>query len=328
MSASKLSWPHPSLSVIHSAAAMPAAVVLSRDRRRLQFSNKSRPLQRHAGRNSPSERARVPPGLSLSSPSSAGSPSPPSCAHTCVCAQRSCWPWVGPPSAWQRRLRRSPAYRQWPGPWRPPPSYPGACKHTGKNKHAHRRNQIKQNMSRSNACRLPRPTKLELSGGPAQTQPSSQCTGGIHHGGLRNVLVGLPSPLVRLCRVWVDADCSVTVPLGCVGLLHLDVDAGDMGDKLVGFSAATMPPTCFAVGFLCVRLWWLLRFSELCATAQILLVDKRRGSGHTWLGSLIKSTTKRRRTWSWVLLLPCVKTSLASSQLLLCFVYFSRTVTL
>lgn len=31
-------------------------------------------------------------------------------------------------------------------------------------------------------------------------------------------------PLVRLCRVWVDADGSVTVSYGCVGFLHLDED--------------------------------------------------------------------------------------------------------
>lgn len=37
--------------------------------------------------------------------------------------------------------------------------------------------------------------------------------------------VGHPPPLVRLCRVRVDADCSVAVSDGRVGLLHLDVDA-------------------------------------------------------------------------------------------------------
>lgn len=36
--------------------------------------------------------------------------------------------------------------------------------------------------------------------------------------------VGLPSPLVRLCRVWVDADGSVTVSNGRIGFLHLYVD--------------------------------------------------------------------------------------------------------
>lgn len=30
-------------------------------------------------------------------------------------------------------------------------------------------------------------------------------------------------PLVRLCRVWVDADGSVAVFDGCVGFLHFDV---------------------------------------------------------------------------------------------------------
>lgn len=40
----------------------------------------------------------------------------------------------------------------------------------------------------------------------------------------REVPVSLPPPLIRLCRVWVDADSSVTVSDGCIGLLHLDVD--------------------------------------------------------------------------------------------------------
>lgn len=40
----------------------------------------------------------------------------------------------------------------------------------------------------------------------------------------RNVPVSFSPPLVRLCRVWVDADGSVTVSYGCVGFLHLDVD--------------------------------------------------------------------------------------------------------
>lgn len=38
------------------------------------------------------------------------------------------------------------------------------------------------------------------------------------------VPVSFPPPLVRLCRVWIDADGSVTVSYGCVGFLHLDVD--------------------------------------------------------------------------------------------------------
>lgn len=41
-------------------------------------------------------------------------------------------------------------------------------------------------------------------------------------------------PLVGLCRVWVDADGSVTVPDGCVGFLHLDkhTDTQREGDWL------------------------------------------------------------------------------------------------
>lgn len=38
----------------------------------------------------------------------------------------------------------------------------------------------------------------------------------------RYVLVSFSPPLVRLCRVWVDADGSVAVSDGCVGFLHLD----------------------------------------------------------------------------------------------------------
>lgn len=37
--------------------------------------------------------------------------------------------------------------------------------------------------------------------------------------------VSHPPPLVGLCRVRVDADCSVAISDGCVGLLHLDEDA-------------------------------------------------------------------------------------------------------
>lgn len=38
------------------------------------------------------------------------------------------------------------------------------------------------------------------------------------------VPVSLPSPLVWLCRVWVDLDGSVTVSDGCIWFLHLDID--------------------------------------------------------------------------------------------------------
>lgn len=51
------------------------------------------------------------------------------------------------------------------------------------------------------------------------------------------VPVSLPSPLVRLCRVWVDLDGSVTVSDGCIWFLHLDIDTEDReecsgGDKI------------------------------------------------------------------------------------------------
>ena len=36
--------------------------------------------------------------------------------------------------------------------------------------------------------------------------------------------MSFPPPLVRLCRVWVDADGSVAISDGCVWFLHLDVD--------------------------------------------------------------------------------------------------------
>lgn len=39
--------------------------------------------------------------------------------------------------------------------------------------------------------------------------------------------MSLPSPLVRLCRVWVDLDGSVTISDGCIWFLQLDVDAAD-----------------------------------------------------------------------------------------------------
>lgn len=44
--------------------------------------------------------------------------------------------------------------------------------------------------------------------------------------------MSLPPPLVRLCRVRVDADGSVAVPDGCVGFLHLDEDTGTKERKL------------------------------------------------------------------------------------------------
>lgn len=39
--------------------------------------------------------------------------------------------------------------------------------------------------------------------------------------------MSLPSPLVWLCRVWVDLDGSVTISDGCIGFLHLDIDTED-----------------------------------------------------------------------------------------------------
>lgn len=42
---------------------------------------------------------------------------------------------------------------------------------------------------------------------------------------VRKVPVSFSSPLVRLCGVWVDADGSVTVSYGRIGLLHLDINA-------------------------------------------------------------------------------------------------------
>lgn len=46
--------------------------------------------------------------------------------------------------------------------------------------------------------------------------------------------MGFPSPLVRLCRVWVDLDGSVTVPDGCIWFLHLDIDTDDRGGRSGG----------------------------------------------------------------------------------------------
>lgn len=41
--------------------------------------------------------------------------------------------------------------------------------------------------------------------------------------------MSLPSPLVWLCRVWVDLDGSVTISDGCIWFLHLDIDTEDRG---------------------------------------------------------------------------------------------------
>lgn len=53
----------------------------------------------------------------------------------------------------------------------------------------------------------------------------------MHHWGGVALPVGHPPPLVGLCRVRVDADGSVAVSDGRVGLLHLDVDAAPQNGK-------------------------------------------------------------------------------------------------
>lgn len=67
-----------------------------------------------------------------------------------------------------------------------------------------------------------------------RSSPFRKCWKALRGGGIP---VSFASPLVWLCRVWVDLDGSVTVSNGCIWFLHLDEDTeyrGSSGNQLVG----------------------------------------------------------------------------------------------
>lgn len=104
-------------------------------------------------------------------------------------------PLVGLLLAWHWPLHHSPAYRPSPNLERRPPSDRATCQNERSSsaaKHWYVKAEIKPLLSKS-SCSL--------------------------------LLVCLPPPLIRLGWVWVDADGSVTVSDGSVGLLHFHIYA-------------------------------------------------------------------------------------------------------